>query len=343
MYSLRLMSGLPHNMNHLSTVKRSTGSRSSPNKKKSSVTPPRSSTPAPRPKNPKRRSKAPSSNDVAKICGLVDPFCSHAMGSKYPDASSVKTLPFTVQFEQILSSDAEGELGALLAPQVGFSPVSTTSVVGTVMTQTAFPAAPVPVLSGAQKYRIVSCGVILKSIAPLLTASGMISVRSIPSEVGTNLTLITGNSYGVSQVKNIPLVDLTDTGIIFEHSSQIPTAFYPIETSALVADWLAPGFTPVTVYGQGLPASTSCIHLQFVMHLEYFFDDGSALALATTPAPQPQPWLTDTSTKLTAHLGNYFAESSSKLSTYIENYALTQLKNFLGNSVSYVAPLLLGI
>jgi hypothetical protein len=267
------------------------------------------------------------------VCGLVDPFCEHAYGAKYPDDSSAKTLPFTVRQLQTLSSDAQGELGVVVSPQVNFDPFAPCTVVGTTMTVGAVPAPTVALLAGVAKFRIVSVGVRVTNIAPALTASGMIHFRSFAQENAVGLGSIDGTTYSASQVHSRSLQECKGFCVILERNSQMPQIFYdPLVTapSNVFADQIFPGTCPLTICGQGLPAATPCIQVELVMHVEYIFSESAALALATTPAPSFNPLITTTANRITASSGHIFSDNVKSVGMYVAKSAL----NLLATAVS---------
>jgi len=266
---------------------------------------------------------------------LLDPFCSSASGAKYPDDSSAKTLPYKIHFERVVTSTATGEAAFLVFPQVDSSPIVTPSlIVGDICTYAGTPPAEVPLPTGATSFRIVSVGIKLKSIAPFLTASGMVNYRSFAALNGSTLGTVDGNTYLCSQSKNVALVDLKDECCILEHTSQRPAEFYTPAVqnpTGLVPDMISSGYAPLSVFASGLPVSTPVIHVEYVMHVEYLFDDTAALALAATPPPPSNALVTQAAAKISSLGESVFHHSVEAFGQWIERKALTAVGSLLGS------------
>ena len=229
------------------------------------------------------------SSKVSQVCGLIDPFCNHARGAKFLDESSTRTLPYTYQWAYPMSSDANGAFALFFAPRIGTGTqgcVASGTVSGSgVTTNVGFDPSPISVLTGATGYRVVSAGMRIKCTAPRLSAAGMIHIRSYADPATGSLSTYVANTYSASNIQSLPLVECHDIHVILPHSAQLPQVFYPID-SQTVSTFMGAGFCPTSVCLIGGAASTSAVYIEFIMHVEYVFDDSAGLALAATPAPK---------------------------------------------------------
>jgi len=336
MDSLRAVSGLPH-YTATTTIEMKSSQQSRSNRAPSRKAAPRApnaqvAAPPPR-RNPTPRNRGLDSGLVDQACGLVDAFCPHARGAKYPDDSSQRTLPFTFQFTQTLSSDSNGRVGAYLLPRIGsdgsglvaLAPVT----VATLTAPTNFGATTVATLTGASRYRIVSAGFKLRRISPSLTTSGMVFVRSLfETDTMASNSPIEGDTYSASKTVDVPLVDAHELCFLHEHSSQMPQDFYPFGINTFGIATLN-GFCPATILVTGAPVSTPILQLEYVMHVEYMFDPTAALALAATPAPVANSLLTTAVNRLTSAGSNFFHENAALAGKAIRNHAVSILTSFL--------------
>lgn len=267
-----------------------------------------------------------------RVCGLSDPFCEHARGAKYMDESSTKTLSYTIEENFVMGTNASGLDGMLFCPSVVYSSLVTpNSLTGTQLNFTTNRAAVVPLLTGVSKFRIVSAGYKIKCIAPALTASGVVYLRTFAVEDSSAMSTIPGATYACSSYMDIPLVDCKDVTVIIPHTSQVPQHFYVpslISPSPTVTAWSAPGFCPTTICVSGGPASTPVLHITYVMHVEYTFADGEALALAATPPPKMNDMVLRVAGQVTSDPTTTYETSSSKLAKRIEDKALAALEKF---------------
>jgi hypothetical protein len=334
MDSLRVVSGLPHYTTTAMKIKSSRPVLKAPSKTKSTRS--------------FAKPRATASPDVERMahetCGLVDPFCEHAVGAKYPDDSSARTLPYTVRYMQTYNSFADGTLGVFITPNTEYDSIGASiapSSAPYMKQPVALATAPVPTFAGADRFRIVSVGVRVTSIAPSLTASGMLHFRSHAVENGNALCThlgseVNGTSFAASKAADIALDDCKGYCFILEHSAKNPQLFYSpaqVTTNGIIDMFGGfAGFYPGTIYGNGLPANTPCIQVEFIMHLEYIFDASDALNLAATPGPRFNPVVRDAATTLTS-LGNHiFSTSAEKIGAYIEKKAIETLRSFMSSS-----------
>jgi hypothetical protein len=131
----------------------------------------------------------------------------------------------------------------------------------------------------------------------------MTYLRTWNAKTGAELDGFNPASYSASQYLNIPLVDCHDVAVILPHTSQMPQLFYDIaeiNTTALKDGMNVAGFAPASVIVVGAPASTPLFVIEYVAHVEYSFDDSSALGLAATPAPRGNSFLTDVAAEVTS-------------------------------------------
>lgn len=271
---------------------------------------------------PQKQRMLPSTSQVTQTCGLVDPFCEHARGAKYPDESSSRTLPFSFNFSKTFSTDAVGSLGFTFFPRIandgsGQINVATMSSYNVATSNVNFATADVPVLANMNRYRVVSCGVRVKRISSPLTTTGMLYIRSYAESGFGNMNVYNVDTFSASKVVNVPLIDAKDVAIINEHSSQPPQLFYQPTTNP-ASNFLGAGFNPISIGVVGGPLSVAVIFVEFYMHVEYIFDDAGALALAATPPPVYSSLVNTITRDVTSHATNFYHESSRLASEFIK-------------------------
>lgn len=273
-------------------------------------------------------------SNAHQVCGLVDPFCEHAKGAKYPDDSSSRTLPTEIHYTKTLTTDASGSGAFLILPVVKYDSILTCSVTSPDVFQPYdFTATPVPVLTGASKYRVVSAGLRVRSVAPLLTSSGSVYLRSYSAETATSFAAFTGSTYLCSANKDISLNNLKDEAIIIPRSSQMPQTFYSTTAVTYLAnDWTSEGLCPVSIAVVGGPASTAVIAVELIFHIEYIFEEGASLALATTPAPRYSGIITSVANTIKSDANLTFTSGLKALSNYVRTNAVSYIEKALGSN-----------
>ena len=244
---------------------------------------------------------------LRQICGITDPFCSHALGAKLPDNSNIRTFAFPVHTNHYLTTDANGNGAMLVLPSINYESCLTApfSIVGTEVTFTnARPSPSQSPQTGTQYYRMVSCGYKISSIVAPLVASGLVQVRNWPQDDGSFLIPYDGSSYLASESRNIPLSETRDFCVIMPRSAKPVATFYStaeeVATGSLIGDWTSRGWTPSTVLVTGAPASTTVLHIEWFCNIEITMQDSSPLAIAATMPPPYNPTVTASAQYITS-------------------------------------------
>lgn len=282
-----------------------------------------------RPARPRAKKAGPSTALIARqpgvpralvdsICGLSDPFCSHARGAKYPDDSSFRTLPFTRHIRTSIITDSTGIAHWMFCPQFYYDPYTTaaTSSGPTVTSWNNFGGtAPISTVSS---YRIVSCGFVLRNMAPPLTSSGMVRVRSYPIDDLVDFGQVDTSSYNNNASLDVPLQHLSETAVVLQHTSQMPQATYIVNTdTSPVTDTVCRGFAPVTVHLTGCPATLDTVDVEIFINYEIMLEDSNALQQLATPSPPANSILTGAASTVTSTMQPFFADGLKSLSQAI--------------------------
>jgi len=298
-------------------------------KKKANNPPPQALASTPRRRRRNRNANGGVPRElVSRVCGIVDPFCDHAMGAKYPDDSSTRTLPYTMRTLAYLSTDANGDGGFILLPQYSYNPYTNmaTGTLPNVTTWGNFNTSGAPGIAGVDSYRIVSIGVKLRNIVAPLSSSGIVSLRTFPHTSGANLEPLNYTTYNCSQSGNVALQHCKEYTIVVPHTAQMPQVFYKTaDDSASVAGWNAKGFEPVTIYVSGAAASTNVLAIETVIHYELTFDDSSGLQQAATPPPPANAVITTTANRVTSELSAFAGEGVIALGKAVVTKVVTGL------------------
>lgn len=283
------------------------------------------------PRAPKQPRVAPAT--VHAVCGLTDPFCDASVGAKLPDGSSMRTMPYRIHFVKTLTTDASGNVGQLILPNVYQSPAVTGSIVGTVFTAAAMGAAVVALPAGVTRYRMISCGYVLRNICAPLNAQGVVELRTFSTAGGGSLAAIDLVTYMCANSATFALQDCHSHSTIIAHTAQRAADFYaPLETTptTAVTAWVAPGFCPSSIGVIGGPASTAVLRLEIIMNVEYVFADDEPMALATTPSPPYSPTLTAAAARVQSFGNLVYHRTTEAAAKYVESKAIAALSTILG-------------
>jgi hypothetical protein len=243
------------------------------------------------------------------LCGLTNPFCQAARGSKYPDISAVATLPYTLHTLSNLTTDASGNAAKMHFASFYFSAALAT-VAGTTATYVTASAASTGLSPSST--RVVSMGLRLRNIISPLNSSGMVSIRAFAAPNGIALGATDLLTYSCDFYADIPLSAINNNGhtdVIFRKtdmdSQRFLTSAEQFATAAVV-DYVSPGWVCVQIGIVGGPVSIAALSIETFQHNELTFLDNDALQLLATPAPAAHPVLQAMASKVSKHIGNVF-------------------------------------
>lgn len=249
-------------------------------------------------------------SSVQRVCAITDPFCKAAMGSKWPDASSQRSLALPFHTRSTHNTNATGGWGMMVIPAyTTITAVGTT--VGNVLTMAANTLAG-PTLA-ASTYRIVSFGVKIRNISAVQTCQGMVRIRGFSAQGATALNVVNNASYNCDYYEDIPLFECKEVCVILKRLDNSAEEFvYPSTTqpTANFADWVSNGWGCCMIAVDGGPVSLPVLDLEFFVHYEICFDDADTMSLATTPSAGSNSFLTDVSSHAVKSAGNIFKKGA---------------------------------
>lgn len=279
-----------------------------------------------------------------EVCGLTDPFCSHAYGAKYPDDSATRTLPWTAHKINTLTSGPTGEITGIFLPNYNYFSLHHCATTAGIATPGAlFPDATSP--TDIQQFRIVSAGLRIKAVCAPLYASGMVHIRigDLQKAASYGPTFMPA-LFGGAESLDIPLQDCKDVTIMCPRTAQPRGNFYlpgVITPGSVATDWTAPGFAPVTVSVSGGPTDVAVLSIEYVIHYELQFDFGINTAMLATSPPAYNPVVTSVANQLSSTTQSIFATGLKSLAGYVERRAVGAIAGALGGPPGLGAALLL--
>jgi hypothetical protein len=210
--------------------------------------------------------KMASNGAVQKVCALTDPFCGHAIGVRWPDGS-LGTLPFTVRGHLAFSSFADGSHYVQFAPCFPYLSLSALGRTGSVFTlNSTYASVPVGgITSYISDYRPVCCGIVIRSLTPVMTTSGYIIVRRLPGFDGTlGAGVATGDTYA-TMTQTYPIVPGMEIPIVFSalSGSLARNLVSQSTTTTMPNNW-----DYIAVETVGAAASTTVLDFEFYYHFE---------------------------------------------------------------------------
>lgn len=276
---------------------------------------------------------------ATRVCSITDPFCVHAIGAKYPDSSSVPTLPFTFRGRYTASTNAAGNVGFLLLPGFDYQFASDTVVTTppTIVPTNLLTLAAITFVPS--QYRIVTAGLRLRCIAPALTAQGMVRIRHFGNPTGgSGLTSINASSFNAALTADIPLKDCLDVVIPLRRIGANATEFVrptDTNTSSTVSGWVSPGWGAVSIYVDGGPASLAALDIEAIFNYELRFSDGDTMNAVTTPATPIDNTVTQISSQITTGMKGGFLAGAEQFGRYVADKALATATNFVAQRLGF--------
>jgi hypothetical protein len=262
---------------------------------------------------------------VSKICGIVDPFCPHAKGARWPDGNSDSTM--TYQVRALVTMTTKTQNGGTLyffTPSMPYFylPAASVTVPTYTLASAYVTAGSVPFSIYSSTYRVVTAGIIIRNVLPALTAAGILVVTRMAKMPNVGNTMEEGLMYG-AQITSYPIVA----------GMEVPVAFHPVgidsrdfkinNTTTTIND----GWDVIKVEVIGAPVGTLTLSVEVVVNVEFTLATGySDLAqLAGNPANMSAP-----------------AQSiANKVSKAASTIAFDSLKSF-GSQVASMAATALG-
>lgn len=268
---------------------------------------------------------------MERVCSITDPFCSAAVGSKWMDDAANKTMPYAARAIDVITSGATGTGALLIAPSFTY-PISRPTDGSGGSASFVHVTTVIPFTFTPAQYRIVSWGITIKRITAPLYSSGVLRIRGL-SNSGASLGNINSHLFNDYHY-DIPLQDCQDVAIIGRRMNDTHHFFRkPSETNPddLIVNWVPPGWAPLFIYLEGVPASTNVVQVEYFFNYELLWEDGDSMQLMTTPPPPANPVITAASTKVNQMVGNVFVKGVKQVEQAVTRYATQYLAGALGS------------
>lgn len=281
-----------------------------------------------------------SRSALRSVCALVDPFCDHAIGAKYPDQSSAKTLPYRMHYTVTIGTGPGGNAGWLFTPSWLFGAAEGVPT-GTVMAYTTINNNNISGLF-PNGFRIVSAGLRLRNLAAPLNASGYVSIRGYAAQLGVSLASVDAANYNSDFYQDIPLQSINLNGytdVIFNRIDEIDSRQFnnpaTMQATNTISSWISSGFGAVQIAIVGGPVNNpSCLSVEYVQHMELIFNDSDAMSVATTPPAKPNSQLTQVANYVSTQAGNVFHEIGKDVAKVTQFLARQAIVSFVQKQAS---------
>lgn len=265
-----------------------------------------------------------------KICAITDPFCNAAIGAKYPDATSQKTLAWTTESLYSLTTDSSGRACLFFGPDPSSGAVAVSTWTGATNTPAstvagvAYPGwSQWNALGSNTQWRCVSIGVEVRSTLSMMNNQGSIGVAVIPNTslqvdaTQCNLDAI-GNfsvNHRISANEAKPLNGVAFSDGVISKQFKYGTAAPPSVVGSYGTDVMA-------VYMVGGPATMTSIQIRLIAHYELSFGAGTVFNSIATPSAVENATITTGSNFVKRTMDQVIAGGAKEVERRVHNTAM---------------------
>lgn len=299
----------------------------------------------PKPKAKKKKSRKPakmrSPLNRSMICALTDPFCSHAVGAKFPDQGAQRTFTEQVKCMTTISTDAAGNHFASLAPNPLYQSAGAGYAAGTWTVGNFGAVGSAPFMASyvgkGVSYRINSWGAQITVISNAMSACGSVIV-------GTGLI-----GYSDTQVHSSTNYTSSKTfggtaGSKFAVISKPLNEQATLYSQATTPNSYAPGWETIHINTVGGPPNTTHLMIEIVYNIEWYVDfagmasgqnaNDPVMKLAS-PSPPQNDMLQTARSSVYSALDNIQGGTSRVIGRAIENLATRALRYSVSAAAGY--------
>lgn len=290
--------------------------------KKSGTKPKRKQQAQPRAK-PARQPTLPVGSWAMETCSVTNPFCTEAIGSRWPDNSFTKSNGWGFQdYPQPANADVNGS-GALLLSASLYNPVHGAAITGTTANYTFTGVAPVTPPS-CSRFRVVSYGLRITSALSKMTATGNLHIRLFSPEYYATVASNSLTSTMCDASYDIPLSRLIDKDffVIPMPLGTNARLFTPVDSpTEVISTQPNLGWQMVQVGFTGAPANSVPITVYLYYHYEIIPADGDATNAFAKAPPKNNPAVQAANAGVLESVGNFFEGAADKLDKVIKSKA----------------------
>lgn len=283
---------------------------------------------APSAKAGKVKQATVSRHHVSQVCSTTDPFCVAAVGGKYMDGASVKSVALPRHSRGVIGTNGLGVGACLFMPNYSFAnfagpdTISSTNVTWTsVLAASGNPA--------AVNCRLVSYGIKLRNITSSMTNGGIVRIRGFsPRDLSTIVAGVDPTTYNCDFYEDVPLSACREVAIVgrrVDATSKNFRGVAEINPSSAIAAVVPPGFGVVLVFVEGATASSLVLDFELFFNWEIQLADSDTFQQIATRSPVFNPVVNDVTDIISSSAKNVFLAGTSAVASFVERHALKLL------------------
>jgi hypothetical protein len=280
---------------------------------------------------------------VRGVCAVTDPFCPAAKNSKWPDGTSGNT--FTQQFRgntSLTADSANGNGAFVICPQAPYGYMKHTGA--TTSSTVTFPAAFTPWQTAGTSmlethgdiYRIVSFGVIVRSVASATNAAGLVTLGSSGTFRQPTTTLTLG-----SELYDEVVIEAIQPGLEVAWIAQPRT---PVARSlggqSVAAQISGNGWSSLTIEYSGCNNSATVLNVEWFINIEFNLKANDTLAALATRNPPKAPIAETATSHVHSTLGSFVSGGVEAVEKAVADAASTALVSFTKDPLASLTSLI---
>jgi hypothetical protein len=234
---------------------------------------------------------------MEKVCGVTDPFCDAARGARWTDGNSLATVPYSVRGHAPITTFSNGTNIVFCTPvNAPFNTLLTAGQTAGIYTLAASPISSSGVVNFPTYftgYRVVTAGIVIRSLQPVSTTSGYLIVTRTSSMPLYGTTVVNGNCIN-STVNTYPIQPGMEIPIIFRPLGIAARDFVQF-TSVATTQLNDPSWDVISIEMIGGPNAVPTIDLEYYYNYEMELPSGSVLAATMSNNVPPDPVVTQAS------------------------------------------------
>lgn len=274
---------------------------------------------------------------VRAVCSITDPFCPASKNAKWPDGTSGNTLTEQFRGNFTLTASAGGNLAACFKAEAPFGYIISTMAAQVATWQANYTSYRTGSLleTYGSDYRIVSCGVIVRTTASASNASGLVTFGTCPAITPGATHTIGTELFSEVTVKAI------QPGLEFTWISQPAGAecrnFIGQNTASngKTSDW-----TALIIEISGVTASLAVLNVEWFVNVEFLpLITARALTSMARVNPPKSTAAESAVSKIHSDVGSFIDGGVRQAEAVIANAASAALSSFMADPLESIAGL----
>jgi len=273
----------------------------------------------------------PNNVSLTTAAAISNPFSPHAKGAKLPDSDASRSVPIQVKQVFYRTSDVNGRMSFEIIPSLKECLLASTADTGSVATMAALSAGSSvtdysAIEAGVDKYRIVSMGVRIYSLAS-------------PTDQSGTITFITLS-------ETIAGADIDYSGSMYEAIERYPVAQSNIHwiSKPVGNEWLnyreidsdSMPYETLFVSARGLTISAQNMAVEVVFNVECQTKISSISSLMATPAADHKPNALAAGSNVHNQRSGSYNGSTTSLTSRLWGLAKGALADLAADAIPYV-------